>query len=60
VMKDALTAAYGDSTPIDYYSYEPFQVTSFTFSARVAFAVVFAFAFAFVFTLAFVFAFAFV
>ena len=25
VMKDALAAAYG-STPIDYYSYEPFQV----------------------------------
>jgi alpha-galactosidase len=26
VMKDALVAAYGRATPIDYYSYEPFQV----------------------------------
>lgn len=26
VMKDALAVAYASSTPIDYYSYEPFQV----------------------------------
>ena len=26
VMKDALAVAYAGSTPIDYYSYEPFQV----------------------------------
>ena len=25
-MKDALAAAYGSEKPIDYYSYEPFQV----------------------------------
>ena len=25
-MKDALAAAYGSQAPIDYYSYEPFQV----------------------------------
>ena len=25
-MKDALVAAYGTQEPIDYYSYEPFQV----------------------------------
>ena len=25
-MKDALAAAYGTEKPIDYYSYEPFQV----------------------------------